>query len=448
MNKSPRKKLLILLPNGNIHKLVIPPFLEISFREAPLTATMLAALVPTDLDFDITICDESVSRVPQDHYFDLVAISVITGTAYNGYRWADFFRKKGSTVVIGGVHATLLPEEAAKYADSIVIGFAEETFPELCRDFMAGSLKKTYHQIGSNLKNLPIPRRDLQKRFGYMMPNTIFATRGCKNNCEFCAVVGAKFGWQTRPIGEVIDEIRKMNVSRFAMNDVSLCEDREYALELFQALKPLKKKWGGLMTTKVTSDDELMDALAESGCCYMLLGFESVMQRSLYQINKNFNNAENYFQVCNALHGRKIVIQGCFIFGLDGETPDLFQDTIDAVNELRIDIPRYALFTPFPGTEAYQRMKSEQRLLHENWAFYDTQHVVIQPSGMTPEELDRGFRSAWEKTFSLSSVWHRTSVQRRMYPVSVVGNLAYQLYIRRLKHDQHRFPTEGNPYGA
>ena len=192
-------RMLILLPDGKIHKLSLP-FLSISFREAPLTATLLAALTPPELQFDITICDASVSRVPLDHPFDLVAISIITGTAIEGYRLADLFRAKGAKVVIGGVHATLMPEEAAAHADALMTGFGETTWPKMCRDFCAGSLKPRYDGGSPDLAGLPWPRRDLQNRFGYMMPQTVFATRGCRNTCDFCAVVGAKFGWHTCPL--------------------------------------------------------------------------------------------------------------------------------------------------------------------------------------------------------------------------------------------------------
>ena len=427
-------ELLILLPDGKIHRF---PFLPISFREAPLTATTLAALTPSTLPFNITICDASVSPVPQDTRFDLVAISIITGTALEGYRWAEHFRKSGAKVVIGGVHATLMPHEAARHADAIMTGYAERTWGEMCRDFLAGTLKPRYHDDTPDLHHLPWPRRDLQKRFGYLMPNTVYATRGCRNTCDFCAVVGAKQGWHTRPVGEVVDEIRALNGKRFAFNDVSLCEDRDYALELCRALKPLRKRWGGLMTTRATEDDELMDALAAAGCCYMLLGFESIRADALGGIRKRFNVPEQYQQVCHALHGRGMAIQGCFIFGLDHDTPSVFADTVEMVNALRIDIPRYALYTPFPGTEAYRRLSDEGRLLDVNWSWYDTQHVVFRPLGMTAEALDRGFIRAWQETFSLNAIRRRMDWRRA--DIALAGSFAYGLYARRLRRDTHRF---------
>ncbi|MCL2641857.1 MAG: radical SAM protein [Phycisphaerales bacterium] len=433
------RKMLILLPDGRIHKLRLPWLHHVSFREAPLTGTTLAALVPPDLGFDVRLCDASIDRVPLQEAFDLVAISLITGNAPGGYALADHFRSRGATVVLGGVHVTLLPDEARQHADAIVLGFAERSWPRLCRDFVAGRLQAEYREEGE-VRGLPHPRRDLQRRFGYMVPQTVFATRGCRNHCDFCAVIAARFGWHMRPVGEVVDEIKALPGRRFAFNDVNLCDDRDYALELFQALKPLKKSWGGLMSTKATADDELMDALAASGCVYMLLGFESVNRHGLYAMRKGFNNAEHYPSVCDALHRRGLLIQGCFIFGLDDDGPEVFEETVEAVNALQIDIPRYALSTPFPGTALHERFAAEGRLLHKRWDYYDTQHVVLQPKRMSPEELDCGFIRAWEKTFTLRSIRHRTTPRRRLYAGALAGNFAYWLYVRRLRRDRLRFP--------
>ena len=281
-------RILLLLPDGRIHKIQLGPLTR-SLREAPLTMTLLAALVPPELRAEITLVDESIDTVPAEGAFDLVAISVLTGTSHRAYHWADHFRARGAKVVLGGVHVTLRPEEAALHADAIVRGFAERTWPRLLRDHAAGSLKSSYHDPEMHLENLPIPRRDFQKRFGYMMPSTVFATRGCMGKCDFCTVPAAEFGWHTRPVGEVIDELRRTPARRLAFNDVSITEDREYAKELFTAMIPLKKKWGGLCTTRIAEDEELLDLMTRSGCRYMLIGFESLSAPSLQGIQKGFN---------------------------------------------------------------------------------------------------------------------------------------------------------------
>ncbi len=428
-------KILLIMPDANIHKLKAWG-LNISFREAPLTLTTLAALVPKDINAQIKLVDESIDNIPYDETFDLVCVSCLTGTATRAYSIADHFRKQGIAVVLGGVHVTLRPEEALKHANSIVIGFAEKTWPQLLFDFKNGNMQKVYHSDQTDISNIPFPRRDLQKKYGYMSPNTVFATRGCKGGCDFCSVPVADFGWHTRPIGEVINEIKTINSKRFVFNDVSLLEDREYAKELLSALIPLKKKWGGLCTTQIGSDDEMLEIMKKSGCIYLLLGFESVTNENLHDINKGFNKPDNYFDLISKLHDNNIIIQGCFIFGFDFDSTSIFQETVDVVNDLKIDIPRYAIYTPYPDTKVFKRFKKENRILHENWQHYDTQHVVFKPAKMSPRELDSGFRWAYKQTFKMNSIIKRTASSGLYMPITFLGNLAYQMYVKRLQREK------------
>ncbi len=431
------KKLLIVLPDGRIHKLKLGP-INTSFREAPLTATALAALVPDELNFDITIADESVSRIPLDENFDLVAISCLTGTSTRGYEIADHFRHKKNPVVLGGVHVTLLPEEAQKHADSIVIGFAENTWPQLLHDFSKNKMQPVYRSETSEFVNIPIPRRDLQKNNGYMISNTVSATRGCKGTCDFCSVSAAHFGWQTRPVNEVIDEIRQIKSKKLVFNDVSMGEDMAYFKELLHAMIPLKKNWGGLVSTKVFRDPEILPLLQKSGCVYLLLGFESINQMSLAGINKGFNKFLEYKNIISGMRKHGIVLMACFIFGFDDDEKDIFAKTVDFVNENNIDIPRYAIYTPYPKTEVYAKLESENRLLHKNWEHYDTQHVVFRPKNMTPQELDDGFRWAFKKTYQIKSSFFRTLHSGKNFPITFMGNVAYNIYINRLFSEKVR----------
>jgi radical SAM superfamily enzyme YgiQ (UPF0313 family) len=424
-------KILLIMPDAGIHRLRLGQR-YISLREAPLTLTMLAALVPRELNAEITLVDESIDALPVQAAPDLVGISCLTGTAPRAYMLADQFRNRGIPVVLGGVHASILPEEAAGHADAIVIGFAEKAWPELLHDFSRGCLHPVYHGQPGELAGLPFPRRDLQRRFGYTMPNTVMATRGCKGTCDFCTVPAVPYGWHTRPVAEVIDEIRAIPSKRFVFNDVSLAEDVDYARELFSAMIPLKKQWGGLITTRGAENEALLDLMAQSGCRYLLLGFESGDEASLQQIHKGFNRVGTYRDVVANLHRRGITIQGCFIFGMDQDTTDVFDRTVALVNDLKIDIPRFAIYTPYPGTAAFARLNREGRLLHRNWEFYDTQHVVFQPARMSVRELERGFRRAYRETFRLASIARRLSETPRP-AIAFIGNMAYCRYVRRLQ---------------
>ena len=423
-------RLLLILPDAHIHRVAIGS-IRISLREAPLTLTTLAALVPPELNASITVIDENIEAIPFDPPFDLVGISCLTGTAPRAYDIADQFRSRGATVVLGGVHVCLRPDEAAVHADSIVIGFAELVWPELLRDFHAGGLKSEYRQDVTSLRDLPDPRRDLQKRWGYTMPQTVFATRGCHRQCSFCTIPAVPFGWHTRPVGDVVAEVGRLPFKRFTFNDVNLVSDRDYAMELFTALIPLGKKWGGLAPVALADDDELLDAMCRSGCQYLLLGFESVRQSSLGQIQKGFNHTCGYRKAMQAFHSQKIAVQGCFIFGMDDEDHQIFSDTVDTIRELQIDIPRFAIYTPYPGTEAFSTLQAQNRILHERWECYDTQHVVFQPAQMSPDELYQGFRWAYKQTFKGGAMIKR--VLASPHPIiSGLGNMAYRRYARRL----------------
>lgn len=436
-------KILLVLPDGRIHKLKAGP-LQVSFREAPLTATMLAALIPPEIDARVTVIDESVSKIPWHKDFDLVGISCLTGTAPRAYRVARHFRDKGATVVLGGPHVTLLPDEAAEHCDAVVVGFAEKTWPRLLRDFTAGTMRARYDpgDGDDDLSGLPPPRRDLQKKMSYMIPNTVFATRGCRSVCDFCTVPAARYGWYKRPVSDVIDDIGAIGRKRFVFNDVNIAEEPEYAKELFKALIPLKKSWGGLASTRILEDPELIELMFKSGCVYLLIGFESFNDHSLSAIHKSFNQSGKYRELVNTLHGYGIVVMGCFIFGFDHDRRDVFAETVDLVDELRIDIPRYAIYTPYPQTPAFTRLEREGRILHRNWEYYDTQHVVFMPHRMTPLELDEGFKWAYKKTFSLRSNLLRTRQAGKNFPIAFFGNLAYKIYIRRLFSGRRRFPPE------
>ncbi len=430
-------KILLIMADAHMHTLRIGPHVR-SMREAPLTLTTLAALAPPELDIQWRVVDESIDVVPLDFDADLVGISVLTGTANRAYALADHFRTREITTVLGGVHVTILPEEAARHADSIVVGMAEQSWPALLRDFARGDLQAEYTQdLQSNdvLEGVPTPRVDLQRNSGYMMPYTVHATRGCRKACDFCSVPAVFPRFFKRPVSDVIRDIRAVPGRRFGFNDVSLLEDREYAKELLSALIPLKKKWGGLATVDAIRDEELLDLIAKSGCVYLLFGLESIHQPTLNSIYKGFNKAQEYDEAVSRLHDCGISIQGCFVFGFDSDDPGIFERTVQRVEELKIDIPRYSIYTPYPGTSLFRRLETEGRILSHNWADYDTMHVVYQPAQMTPEQLYEGFKRAYRQTFKFLPILRRTISLRMYAPVNFVGNLTYRIFVKRLARE-------------
>jgi len=427
-------RILLIMPDANMHKLHVGSFVR-SFREAPLSLSTLAALTGDATDIEYTLVDESVDPVPLDFDGDLVGISVITGTARRAYALADHFRSRGVKVVLGGVHVTAMPDEARHYADCVVIGMAERIWPGLVEDLRAGGLKPEYVEdppSGDFVEGLPTPRWDLMRKSGYMAPYTVQLTRGCTHACDFCMVPVIWKRFQRRPVADVIRDIRAVPGRRFAVSDVSPFEDVEYAKELLRAMIPLKKKWGGLATARITDDPELFDLLVRSGCQFLLVGFESVRQPALRGIGKGFHKAADYAELMRRLHEAHIVVQGTFVFGFDHDTPDVFDMTVDRIQEWKVDIPRYSIYTPYPGTRLFQRLESEGRILSWDWGDYDTMHVVFRPKNMSPVALYEGFRRAYRDTFRLKNILGRTIAGGRNFPIAFVGNLTYRVYARRL----------------
>ncbi|MBI5017960.1 MAG: B12-binding domain-containing radical SAM protein [Deltaproteobacteria bacterium] len=439
VSPSPRRGLRVALlsPRGPLYKHGSGIWKK-SLRYMPLTLTTLAALVPEELGAELRLFEEGIDDIPLDLEADLVGLSVITGSATRSYELADHFRSRGLPVVLGGVHPTLLPDEAAAHADAVVVGYAEETWPELLRDFAAGCLKPRYDMAPDfRLENVPIPRRDLLPADHYFTRHTIEATRGCNHNCEFCVVPTAWGGPRQRPVAEVLAEVRAMNPKKLLFLDLNLVANPDYARELFRALAPLGIRWGGLSTIDIAFDDELLDLAAAGGCRGLLIGFESLSQASLAETRKLFNTTRDYGDAMRRFHDRKIAIMACFVFGFDHDTRDSFAETAELAIEARIDLPRFAIVTPFPGTPLFRRLKADGRILTEDWDLYDAQHVVFRPARMTPEELLRGTEWAWKKVYGLSSIAKRLLGAWVQPWVSLPANLGYRFYARNL----HRFYT-------
>lgn len=426
-------KIQLLSPAGEIHRHRTGIFKR-SLRYAPLTLSTLAALIPEEFDAEITLQDEGVQPLNLNFDADLVGISAITGTAPRAYQIADQLRGRGHTVVLGGVHPTLMPEEAAAHADAVVIGYAEESWPELLRDFVRGELKPVYQRTTGRTLHVPRARRDLLQQERYITTNSIEATRGCPHRCSFCVVPSAWGGiYAHRPIPEVIAELESFQKKHAVFIDLSPVEDERYAKELYRAMIPLKMKWLGLSTTRIAEDEELLKLAAKSGCCGVLIGFESISQPTLNGMQKHFHQAEKYAETVKKLHDHGIAIQGCFVFGFDSDDETVFEKTVEFVDRVKIDLPRYAVMTPFPGTQAFRQLKDEGRLLHQDWSLYDVEHVVFEPKQMTAERLQEGLIWSWQQSYSWRSIVSRVWGSRCAVLLSLTLNTGYRFFARKLQ---------------
>ncbi|MDB5321628.1 MAG: radical protein [Phycisphaerales bacterium] len=405
-----------------------------SLRYQPLTLTTLAALVPADLDVELTLIDEGIVDVPERLDVDLVGLTVITGTAPRAYELSERFRARGMKTVLGGPHVTLIPDDAQPHADSIVVGYAEDAWPQLLRDFAVGEMKHRYdQQPGLDLADRPFARRDLLPSRRYLTNNVFEATRGCVHNCDFC-VVPAAWGRKPlqKPVADVVEDIRQHGARKLIFVDLNLIADRAYAARLFEALIPLRLQWYGLATVLLAEDPELLELAARSGCRGLLMGLESISPENLRASRKGFNSPEQFARVVERLHAHGIALQGCFVFGLDGDDPDVFLKTAQFAIDARIDLPRFAIVTPFPNTGLYNRLSAEGRILTRNWELYDGQHVVFQPKRMSVRELQEGTEAAWKHAYSVRSILTRLPHSPAPWGVRLATNLGYRFYANHL----------------
>lgn len=423
-----------------------------ALRYAPLTLTTLAALVPEELNAEIRIIDEGVEELNLDAIdADLVGITCITANAPRVYELSRQLRARGITVVIGGVHPTLIPDEAQPNADAIVVGYAEQSWPRLLHDFAAGKLQARYNEgPGYRFAGVPEPRRDLLKKEGYITLNTVQAVRGCPYKCNFCVVPVAWPGYLQRPIREVISEIERLPGNNFLFLDLSPTENPTYIKQMYRELAPLKKRWGGLATIRIAQDREMLQLAEKSGCGGLLIGFESVSPATIKQMRKGFNKPDKYSEAVKIIHSHGIAINGCFVFGLDGDDKGIFERTVEFVNKAAIDLPRFSIATPFPGTPLYHQLNAEGRILIRDWTYYGGQNVVFQPKNMSVEELQKGTQWAWRQVYSFPSITRRVvgSAASRSGVVlrtSILANVGYTKYARMLP-DYVPVPCEVEPW--
>lgn len=426
-------KIALISPKGPLYRHRSGIFRK-NLRYMPLTLTTLAALVPSDIPCALTLVDEGIEDIDLNLDADLVGMTVITGCARRAYELASHFRREGKTVVLGGPHVTLMPGEAQEHADAIVTGYAETTWPQLLRDYLAGRLRKRYDQEPDfDLASSPIPRRDLLPRGRYITDKVFEATRGCVHDCEFCVVPSAwgRRPWQ-KPVENVVADIRQTGAKKLIFVDLNIISDRRHAAELFEALIPLKVQWYGLATTHLVHEKELLALASRSGCRGLLMGLESISPDNLRDSGKKFNSPEAYTELVEILHRHRISLQGCFVFGLDHDTPDIFLKTAKLAVKARIDLPRFAIVTPFPGTKLHTRLEAEGRILTRDWELYDGQHVVFKPLLVTPQQLLEGTRAAWQHVYSYGSIARRLSGNPSALPVNILANMGYRYYAHHL----------------
>lgn len=332
-------------------------------RFPQLTMPLLAAYTPEH--WHVTHTDEIVQAVRFDLPYSLVGITANTAAAPHAYELALKYRERGIPVVIGGPHATLLPDEVALHADAVVVGEGELVWPELLADFERGALRKFYRSSElPTLAGAPPPRWDLIKGRVYGKGVTI-ATRGCPYACDYCSIPAMyQRRMRYRPVAEVVAEIKQMPGRALILWDDNINANRSYALELFEALKPLRRWWTSQATVAIAHDEELLRAAAASGCKALFLGLESVSQESLNGSNKKHNAVAQYREVVETMHAHGIAVQAGLVFGFDGDDRGCFKRTVSVFRNIGVDSATVSVLVPYPNTPLFNRLDNEGRILY------------------------------------------------------------------------------------
>lgn len=373
-----------------------------------LTLASIYALIPEEMFEKIDVVDENSQRVVYDkETYDLVMISFETSSSFTAYKHCEEFKKRGAYVVCGGYHATALPEEVAAHCDTVIIGPAEISIPQFLKDFKAGNPQKQYKNYNVCAAEFPIPARDKITRRKKLKIPAIVADRGCDNVCKYCSM---RTMWKSspRPVEQVIQELKELHSRLVIFYDPNFFAKREYALELMEAMKPLKILWASNATADFGYDRELMQAAYESGCRGVLIGLESVNTRSLTGAAKRFRDVDKYAEIIENIHKHGIAVNGCFVLGFDQDTEEELLSLPERVEELGLDLCRFAILTPYPGTRFYEEYERDQRIITHDWSRYNQHYAVFQPKNMTPERLDIIYRKVWKEAYSWKQVFKRT----------------------------------------
>jgi radical SAM superfamily enzyme YgiQ (UPF0313 family) len=400
------------------YALLINPFYakdpHASFGKHVLTPTLALTSVAaaTPADWRVRYWDENLLQGPPpgDPVPAVVGITVHLTFAKRAYELARWYRQRGSKVVLGGLHVLSCPDEAAPHADALAQGEGVQLWGKILRDFEAGELKPLYR--GSYLKPYrddPPPRRELVPLDGFLTRTSLIATRGCHNRCGFCylATDGLHQPYLTRDVEQIADEFRAGGEPYAVFIDNNLGSRPEYLRQLCRALRPLERIWSAAVSIDVTDDPSVVREMALAGCTGVFIGFESLSNGNIIDAHKKSPPTEDYARRVRILHDHGIQVNGSFVLGFDHDRPDVFQTTAEWIEANRLECATFHILTPYPGTPLFRQMEAEGRLLHKDWNFYDTSHVVFRPRHMTPDELFDGYAWCYRRLFSHASIWRR-----------------------------------------
>jgi radical SAM superfamily enzyme YgiQ (UPF0313 family) len=410
------------------------------FRMPTLGLLKVAAATPPG--WSLKVVDEKVEPLDLSTPADVVGITGMTPAIGRAYAIADAFRARGVAVVMGGIHVSMMPEEALAHCDAVVVGEAEGLWPRVLSDIERGTPERIYrHSAFPSLAGIRSPDWTLYDGKGYLPFHCVETSRGCPHGCDFCSVTNYFGGrYRTRPPAEVEGEVRDLKPfeGRFILKNVvffvddNIIGNRNHARETLTRLIPYNLKWVGQASTAIAKEDELLDLCRKSGCMGLLIGFETLSREKLAGVRKGFNDPGGYGDVIRKVHDYGIGVSGAFVFGLDGDDEGVFDRTYDFVQKAKLESPYFSILTPYPGTRLFATLDAAGRIIDRDWANYNTNSVVYRPIGMTPDQLFDGYYRLQNAVHTVPAIvqrfWGSTSRKNFWIPM----NYGFRRSIRKL----------------
>jgi len=447
-----RRKLRLINPRSALSTITMPHIIRrMTFsRRAlfmPLNLAICAAVVPDG--WDVEIVDENATgraHVPDGSGIDAVGIGAMTPQANRAYALADGYRAQGVPVILGGIHPSVMPDEALAHATSVCRGDAESTLPRALSDLDAGEPKPIYDWSDVDAP-IATPRKDLLAPKDYLVFNPIQTTRGCPHGCTFCttpAVFGRRF--RQRDIGDIVEEMRaareQFNTRVFIFSDDDVAGNHKWAMELFEAVRPLNVRWASQCDILIARNEKLLAAMRDSGCIGVILGLESPRPETLAEAGKRYARADRYVRDIRRIQSYGISIWGSFIFGFDSDDWRGCMSAERFAQRAGLCMSCYPILTPYPGTAVFERYRDEGRLLTRDWDRYNGATVVFSPARMSVEELRHAQMAAFNEFYSMPSALRRLGIwplKKNSWLANVAINRGLKYYYSRRGRPAPRF---------